>query len=341
MIPDFDAESISDIKQRLARRAKITIVMHYKPDGDAMGAALALHDFLKTLGHQSKVISPSDYPDFLKWMPGEKEIINYETQATEAQMCLQEAEVIFILDFNDARRVEKMEAALTSSPAFKILIDHHLEPTAFCDVSFSFTEASSTCELIFHFAKAIKPGYEPSLHFAETIYAGIMTDTGSFRYSSTTGDVHRIVAHLLDAGVVPDKIHELIYDSFSANRTHLLGFCLLQKLKVLAEYNVAFISISRKELYQYQYETGDTEGIVNFALGIKNIRMAAFIAEHENVIKLSFRSKGSFSVKEIASKHFNGGGHRNAAGGKSFTSLDDTVTKFLALLPFYKSELTT
>lgn len=340
MIPNFSLNDIAKVTQALSLPRKIAIVTHYKPDGDAMGSSLALYDFLKNKGHDVVVVSPSDYPDFLKWMPGDEAVINFEFTPSKAQELLTNAELIFILDFNDERRVEKMEELLRATKGFKIMIDHHLHPTDFCDVTFSFSAASSTCELIYRFAKAIDNAYTPTLAFAENIYTGIMTDTGSFRFSSTTGDVHNIIADLLNAGVIPNKIHEAIYDNFSANRTHFLGFCLKDKLTVLEDYNVAYIVVSKKELYQYKHQTGDTEGIVNYALGIKGMRMAAFFCEHENIIKISFRSKDDFSVRELAALHFSGGGHQNAAGGKSLISLDETITKFLALLPFYKAELT-
>lgn len=340
MIPDFDSKDIAQVQHELSTPRKIAIVTHYKPDGDALGSSLALYDFLKIKGHDVVVVSPSDYPDFLKWMPGNDTIVNFEFSPAKAQELLNDAELIFMLDFNDERRVEKMEDVLRATKAFKIMIDHHLHPTDFCDVTFSFAAASSTCELIYRFAKAIDAKFNPSLPFAESIYTGIMTDTGSFRFSSTTGDVHNIIADLLNAGVIPNKIHEAIYDNFSANRTHFLGFCLKDKLVVLEELNVAYIVVSKKELYQYKHQTGDTEGIVNYALGIKGMRMAAFFCEHENIIKISFRSKDDFSVRELAAEHFSGGGHQNAAGGKSLISLDETIAKFLALLPFYKEKLT-
>ncbi|MEO8149711.1 MAG: DHH family phosphoesterase, partial [Bacteroidia bacterium] len=333
MIPVFNANDLATIKQQLSSPRKIAIVTHYKPDGDAMGSSLALYDFLKNLQHDVMVVAPSDYPDFLRWMPGDETVINYEFNPAQAEKVLSNAEIIFMLDFNDERRVEKMEAVLRATKAFKIMIDHHLEPSGFCDITLSFAGASSTCELIYHFAKAIDTSYKLTLAFAENVYVGIMTDTGSFRFSSTSGDVHRIMADLLDAGVIPNKIHEAVYDNFSANRTHFLGFCLKDKLTVLNDYNVAYIVVSKKELYQYKHQTGDTEGIVNYALGIKGMRMAAFLCEHENMIKISFRSKGEFSVKELAAQHFSGGGHQNAAGGKSLIPLDETISKFLALLP--------
>ena len=340
MLPNFNTSDLQRVKQKLSKPCKIAIVTHYKPDGDAMGSSLALYDFLKEMGHYVTVVAPSDYPDFLKWLPGENAVVNFESQSMPAQQVMNEAELIFILDFNDERRVEKMETLLRAVNGFKIMIDHHLQPTDFCDVTFSFHEASSTCELVYRFARAVNPAYKPTLAFAENIYTGIMTDTGSFRYSSTTGDVHNIIADLLNAGVIPNKIHEAVYDNFSFNRTQFLGYCLKEKLVVLPEFNAAYIAITKKELNLYKHQTGDTEGIVNYALGIKGMRMAAFFCEHENIVKISFRSKGDFSVKELSAEHFSGGGHQNAAGGKSLISLDETIAKFLALLPVYKQALT-
>lgn len=340
MLPNFNISELEQVKQKLSKPCKIAIVTHYKPDGDAMGSSLALYDFLKGYGHFATVIAPSDYPDFLKWLPGDDAVVNFEFKPLLVEQILNDAELIFILDFNDERRVEKMEAVLRAAKGFKIMIDHHLQPTDFCDITFSFHEASSTCELVYRFAKAFDVDYKPTLSFAENIYTGIMTDTGSFRFSSTTGDVHNIIADLLNAGVVPNKIHEAVYDNFSFDRTQFLGYCLKDKLVVLPQFNVAYIAVTKKELNQFKHQTGDTEGIVNYALGIKGMRMAAFFCEHENIIKISFRSKGDFSVKELSAVHFNGGGHQNAAGGKSLISLDETIAKFLALLPFYKEQLT-
>lgn len=340
MIPNFSLTDIERVKQQLAVSRKIVIVTHHKPDGDAMGASLALNDYLKSNRHNVSVIVPSDYPDFLKWLPGDDGVVNFEKSVSKAESLIADAEIIFVLDFNEPGRVENMEPALRKSGAFKIMIDHHLKPDSFCNLTFSYTEASSTCELVYRFVKAIDDGYKLTLAFSENIYVGIMTDTGSFRFSSTTGDVHRIIADLLDAGVKPHHIHEAVYDNFSFNRTRFLGYCLSEKLTVLNDFNTAYIAVSKKELDQYQHQTGDTEGIVNYALGIKGMRMAAFFSEQENMVKISFRSKGSFSVRELAAQHFSGGGHTNAAGGKSHLTLDQTITKFIDLLPFYKNDLT-
>jgi len=341
MLPNFDVNHLELIRQKLSKPCQIAIVTHYKPDGDAMGSSLALSEFLSTGNHKVSVVAPSDYPEFLKWLPGDNAVINFEFQPAIAEQILHNAEIIFILDFNDERRVEKMEQVLrAATKGFKIMIDHHLQPTAFCDITFSFPAASSTCELVYRFAKALDENYKPTLAFAENIYTGIMTDTGSFRFSSTTGDVHNIIADLLNAGAIPNKIHEAVYDNYSLNRTRFLGYCIKDKLVVLPEYNVAYIAVAKNELNEYEHQAGDTEGIVNYALGIKGMRMAAFFSESENIIKISFRSKGDFSVKELSATHFSGGGHQNAAGGKSLLTLDETIAKFIALLPFYKNALT-
>lgn len=339
MIPHFNEREIDGLRQQLSKPNNIAIVMHYKPDGDAMGSALALYDFLLGYGHNAKVVAPSKYPEFLFWLPGNNNVINFETDKTQAETCLLNADIIFVLDFNDAARVEAMQDALLQSDAIKVMIDHHLQPTDFCDVAFSFHEASSTCELVYRFMYAMYADYKLTLEAAQNIYTGILTDTGSFKFSSTTGDVHRIIAHLIDVGVIPNEIHEYIYDNFSESRTRFLGYCLQEKLVVVARYNVAYIGITKDALKHFNHETGDTEGIVNYALGIKGMRMAAFFTEQDNGVKISFRSKGSFSVKALAAAHFNGGGHQNAAGGKSTENLDQTIAKFLALLPFYENQL--
>ena len=339
MIPHFNEREINGLRLQLSKPNNISIVMHYKPDGDAMGSALALYDFFLAYGHHVTVVAPSLYPEFLFWLPGNEIVLNFETHQAEAENCLLHADLIFVLDFNDATRVEGMQHALLQSDAIKVMIDHHLQPTDFCDVTFSFNEASSTCELVYRFMFAMYADYKLSLAAAQNIYTGILTDTGSFKFSSTTGDVHRIIAHLIDTGVVPNEIHEKIYDNFSESRTRFLGYCLEQKLVVLQPYNIAYIAVTSAELKLFKHETGDTEGIVNYALGIKGMRMAAFFTEQDNGVKISFRSKGTFSVKALAAAHFNGGGHLNAAGGKSTENLEQTITKFIALLPFYENQL--
>lgn len=339
MIPEFNTKELAEIKTLLGANGLVVITTHHKPDGDAIGSCVALYHYLTDCNKQCCIVFPSDFPDFLMWMVEGTNYVNYENNPQEGNNILTSASVIFCLDFNDAKRVERLESHLIKSAAIKIMIDHHLEPTDFCNYTFSFNKAGSTAELIYHFIRSMDGHYRFTKISASSLYAGIMTDTGSFRFSSTTGDTHRLVASLLDCGVIPNEVHEAIFDNFSENRTHFLGHCLKDKLVVLHEYKTAYIAITKDELKQYSHQTGDTEGIVNFALSIKGIRMAAFLCEHEGIIKISFRSRGQFSVKELAASHFSGGGHQNAAGGRSFDTLDNTVDKFISILPSYTEQL--
>jgi len=339
MIPQFDTESIQQIRTLLGQPRKICITTHHRPDGDAMGSALALYNYLKIKHHDVKVVVPSNYPDFLDWLPGNAEVANFDKNPAECIKLMEEAEMLFCLDFNAISRVEKLAPMVNASKSVKILIDHHLDPEAFCEYTFSFPTSCATCELIFYFLKAI--GGEKSLNesSATCLYTGIMTDTGSFRFASMTADTHRIIAELMTAGASNFTIHEAIYDNFSEQRTRFLGYCLSEKLVVLPEYRTAYISINNVELEKFNHQTGDTEGIVNFALGIKDIRLAGFFCEKDGLIKISFRSKNGFSVKSLAANHFNGGGHTNAAGGRSFDTMEATINKFIGLVKQMEKEL--
>jgi len=339
MIPHFDQSQIIKIRELLNSPRRIIITTHHKPDGDAMGSSLALYNYLLAHGHQVTVITPSDYPDFLYWMPGHDAVINFEYNPSKSKQLTENAELIFCLDFNTASRIEKFTDPVLSSKAVKVLIDHHLDPESFCDYTFSFPQSCATCELMYYFLIKIEGQAAISREVASCLYTGIMTDTGSFRFASMTADTHMVIAELMRAGAVNFTIHENIYDNFSLDRTRFLGHCIKDKLVILPEYNTAYISISKEELKEYNHHSGDTEGIVNFALGIKGIRMAAFFCERDQLIKISFRSKDDFSVKELARQHFSGGGHRNAAGGRSVDTLENTIAKFVALLPEMKNAL--
>jgi bifunctional oligoribonuclease and PAP phosphatase NrnA len=340
MIPRFDPSSLHEIAALLSAPKKITIIPHAKPDGDAMGAALALYNYFIQRNHTVRVVSPTDYPDFLAWMEGNDKVIIHTGKTTEAGKALKEAEIIFCVDFNGPDRVEKLEKDLLQSKAKKIMIDHHLAPENFCDYNFTFPESCATCELIYHFLLQLGEKNYLNKAIAECLYTGIMTDTGSFRFSSMSADTHRIIAELVEAGACNSKIHELIFDNFSEERTRFLGLCIKDKLVVLKEFNTAYIAVTKEEMKKYNHQTGDAEGIVNYGLGIKGIRFSAFFSERDDLVKISFRSRDDFSVREIAAEHFEGGGHKNAAGGKSKASLEETLAKFTALLPLYKQELT-
>ena len=335
----FPREEINKVIDLLKTTNRIVILTHHRPDGDAIGSQLALYHYLLQKNQQTAMIVPSGLPDFLQWMPAANQIINFENNSGLAQQKISNAEIIFCLDFNWLSRLENLENFVRRSAAKKILIDHHLQPENVYDIVFSYPESSATAELIYEFIVAMGDKDLINKTVAECIYTGIMTDTQSFRFSTMTSGTHRIIADLIERGVENNKIHENVYDNFSENRIRFLGYCIREKLQVLPQYNTAYISISKKELEQFNHHTGDTEGIVNFALGIKGIRLAAFFSERAKDVKISLRSKNEFSVQELAVKYFEGGGHKNAAGGTSHLPLQETIKKFEEILPLYEKEL--
>ena len=330
---------VNAVKQLLESPKKIVITTHFKPDGDAMGSSLGLYNYLIQLNHHVQVVTPSDYPEFLYFLPGNDNVINFEANPEAAVKACNDAELIFCLDFNNASRVERFSETLVNTKATKILIDHHLSPSDFCEYTYSYTDACATAELIYDFILSLDDEKRINEAIATCLYTGIMTDTGSFRFNSATADVHRKVAALMDKGANNAKIHEAVYDNASEERLRLLGYCLSNKLKVMPEYHTAVVWISRDEILKFNHKTGDTEGLVNYALGIKGIKMAAFFTERKDMVKASFRSRGDFSVKDFSEKYFEGGGHKNAAGGSSHLSLEASVEKFISLLPEYKDQL--
>lgn len=335
----FSESEISKVNELIKGSRNIVITTHHRPDGDAMGSSLGLYAYLVKRGCNVTVIAPSDYPDFLLWLPGNDKVIIFDEAKETSKELIATADLIFCLDFNWLNRVEDMEPLLRNSLAKKVLIDHHLDPEKVYDHVFSFTEACSTCELIYRFIVAMGDKKMIDKDIAECLYCGIMTDTNSFRYSSMKADVHRIIADLMEAGAENYKIHERIYDTSTENRLRLLGYSLKDKLTVLPQFSTAFLALSNAELDMFNFKSGDTEGLVNYALSINGIRFAAFFSERDGMIKISFRSKGDFSVKDFSGKYFNGGGHKNASGGRSDISLHDTLKKFIDLLPQYKEEL--
>jgi phosphoesterase RecJ-like protein len=331
---------LAALKELLAHPQKIVITTHHKPDGDAMGSSLGLYNYLIQQGHHVKVITPTDYPDFLSWMPGNEDVIIYTEHTERSAALIADAKLIFCLDFNALSRINEMGVLVGESSAYKIMIDHHLEPEDFDDYRHWNINACATAQLIYDFI--VNELHQRELinkDVATCLYTGIMTDSASFRLPNTTSAVHRIVANLIDAGAVNWRIHELVYNSASESRLRFLGHCLANCLEVLPEYNTAIISVSKDDLEKYDVDTGDTEGIVNYALSIASIRLAAFIVERRDKVKLSLRSKGEFPANEICKKYFNGGGHRNAAGGFSTDSLEQVVQQFKLILPEYKKLL--
>ncbi|MBQ0788306.1 MAG: bifunctional oligoribonuclease/PAP phosphatase NrnA [Oceanihabitans sp.] len=333
-------QDITDIKTLLQSPKKIVIVPHKNPDGDAIGSTLGLYLYLLKYHHEVRVIAPNDYPDFLKWMPSEATVLKYDTQTEASETLIQQAEIIFTLDFNALNRTGDMEPALAKSEAIKIMIDHHQQPDDYALYTYSDVSMSSTCEMVYHFIDMLADANKIDADIATCLYTGIMTDTGSFRFSSTTATTHKVIADLIDKGAENAEIHNAIYDTNSYNRLQLLG-CTLSNLKVLPEYRTAYITLSQQELNNFDYKKGDTEGFVNYALSLQNIIFAAIFIEDQkqNIIKISLRSKGDFSVNEFSRAHFSGGGHTNAAGGKSDTDLNETIEKFISILPSYKKAL--
>ncbi len=324
----------------LAQPQKIVITTHHKPDGDAMGSSLGLYNYLIQQGHHARVIAPTDYPDFLSWMPGNEDVIIYTDHTPEAIDLINNATLIFCLDFNALNRINEMGEVVRASGAYKIMIDHHLEPEDFDDYRYWNINACATAQLVYDFIVNVLNHKElVNADVATCLYTGIMTDSASFRLPNTTSAVHRTVADLIDAGAVNWRIHELVYNSSSESRLRFLGHCLTNCLEILPEFNTAIIAVNKQDLEKYNVNTGDTEGIVNYALTIGSIRLAAFIVERNDKVKLSLRSKGDFPANDICKKYFSGGGHRNAAGGQSTDSLQHVVDQFKLILPEYKKLL--
>lgn len=333
----LDLASLTDL---LTKPQKIVITTHHKPDGDAMGSSLGLYNYLIQQGHHARVIAPTDYPDFLSWLPGNENVIIYTEHREEAAALIADAKLIFCLDFNALSRINDMGELVGESNAYKIMIDHHLEPADFDDYRHWDINACATAQLVYDFiVNELHHKELVNKDVATCLYTGIMTDSASFRLPNTTSGVHRIVADLIDAGAVNWRIHELVYNSASENRLRFLGHCLANCLGVLPEFNTAIIAVNKHDLERFDVETGDTEGVVNYALSMASIRLAAFIVERSDRVKLSLRSKGEFPANEICKKYFNGGGHRNAAGGHSEDSLEQVIQQFKQILPEYKKLL--
>ena len=333
-------KDISKVKELLSTPRKIVIVPHKGPDGDAMGSCLALKILFEGLEHHVQLISPNDYPDFLKWMPYQEEVLIYEKEQEKCDHYIDEAELIFTLDFNHLSRAGEMHQSLKQAKADFIMIDHHQQPDDYAVVTYSDVHMCSTCQMVYHFIENIGLDEHITPAMATCLYTGIMTDTGSFRFRSTTSLTHRVVADLIDKGADNTSIHENVFDTSSYGQLQLLG-CALQNLRVVEGYRTAYITLSQEELDRHNFKKGDTEGFVNYGLSLNGIVFAAIFIENkaEGIVKISLRSKGTFSVNEFARKYFHGGGHINAAGGKSDLSLEETVKNFVSILPDYKTSL--
>lgn len=322
-------QDIQRIQQLLSTPKKIAIIPHRSPDGDAMGSTLGLYHFLLKNNHHPVVISPNEFPDFLAWMPGAENIKTFEKDKKNCTKILEEAELVFTLDFNALHRVGEMEKVLEKLTVPFVMIDHHQSPDDYATVTYSDTAFGSTCEMLYNFISFLGKKSDIDKTIGTCIYTGILTDSGSFRFPKTTGTTHRIIADLIDLGVENTEIPTLLYDNSSYDRLQLLGRAL-QNMKIFVEHKTTYTTLTQQELDSFNYVKGDTEGIVNYGLSIKGILFAAIFIENaeEKIIKISFRSQGNFDVNLFAREHFEGGGHCNAAGGKSKISMEETIQKF-------------
>lgn len=329
---------LEQLKQWLDKPAAVVIIPHKNPDGDAMGSCLAWQGILNQLGHSTTVIAPNEYPSFLHWLPGHDSVLIYENNQEFADKLIAAAYMVFTLDFNTLKRIDQMGVRVSESSAKKIMIDHHQEPDDYADIMFSNPSIGSTCEFVFQIIEGLGLVQKINKDIASSLYTGIVTDTGSFRFPSVTAATHRAVATLIDAGANHSQIHEKIKDNARPDRLKLLGIAL-NNMVCITKYKTAYITLSQEELDACNYQKGDTEGFVNYGLSIAGIEMAVLMTESkkENMIKISFRSKGDLAVNLFAKTYFEGGGHINAAGGKSDKSLQETEAYFLKSLGTFLS----
>lgn len=315
------------IQSILTPNKKIVITTHKSPDGDALGSSLALQLILQKKQCEVSVVVPNDFPDFLNWLPQSNQIINAEKQPNIAQKLIDDSEIIFCLDYNALNRIEGMENWVEKSKAFKIMIDHHQRPEEFTDFCISDTSKSSTCEMIYDFIEFLGYNDEITENIAECIYCGLVTDTGSFRHPGTSARTHQIVAELISKGLNNSLVHQKLFDNNSVSRIKVLGYCL-NSMEIASEIESAIFSMSEKTAQDLNMKKGDSEGVVNFGLSISSVKCAAFFREDDGKIKISFRSKNDLDVSIFAQEHFEGGGHKNAAGGMSLLSMEETIVKF-------------
>jgi len=334
----MNKSKIQKLDNFLSSHKKITIIPHKNPDGDALGSCLALMHFLKRKSHDASIISPNNYPIFLKWLPGEESIIKFSEEEKLAKTIIKESSLIFVLDFNDLNRIGDLNKIIQNSKSKKIMIDHHENPKKFADLEFSYPKISSTCEIVYNILYNLNPSFINE-ETATCLYTGIMTDTGSFKYPSTTFKTHEIISKLIKHGANGSKIHEKIYDEFSLNKLNLLSICL-NNIRKVEKLPVIYMTLNQKELDKCYFKKGDSEGFVNYGLSVKGIKLSIILIENtdEKIIKMSFRSKGNFPANLFAEKFFNGGGHINAAGGLSRKSLKKTISKLLIALQDFSDE---
>lgn len=340
MISKIIAEDlIHKVQRALDTAEKIAIVVHVGPDGDAMGSSLGWWHYLMSIDKEPVVVVPTAFPNFLTWMPGADKVMIYEGNEASCEEVLNAAELIFTLDFNVPSRMAKMEVAVMNAPAPKILVDHHLHPGDYAKVTISYPEISSTSELIFRLICRLGDFSKINLACAECIYTGMMTDTGGFTYNSNKPEIYTIIHELIKLGVDKDDIYRKVFNNYSADRMRLMGYALFSKMKIYPEYKAALITLTLRELQEFNFQNGDAEGLVNLPLSIDGVVFSVFMREDTDKIKISLRSQGTFPANKVSSDLFNGGGHLNAAGGESYIGMQESVKKFEEALPNYKDFL--
>ncbi|MEN8226882.1 MAG: bifunctional oligoribonuclease/PAP phosphatase NrnA [Bacteroidota bacterium] len=328
-------ESRKLIATWISSAQRVAILTHTNPDGDAIGSSLALALALKKQGIDARVVIPDGLPDFLRWLPGIELSTTFAYKKEKATEIIEGADVIFCLDFNDPKRLNGVQEHLQSSKAKTVLIDHHQDPVSFTDVAITETWRGSVGEMIYLFLKELFEEDVLDKEIATCLYVAIMTDTGNFNYASSYPEVFHIVGDLMKYDLEKDRIYSNVYDAFSEERMRLQGYCMQEKMVVLPRFHTAYISLTDEELRRFSHRKGDTEGFVNIPFAVKGIRFTAFFVEKKDRIKASFRSRGTFPVNRIATDHYHGGGHINAAGGDSFLSMEETLKHFESLLPEY------
>jgi bifunctional oligoribonuclease and PAP phosphatase NrnA len=321
-----------ELSKLFSEAENILIICHINPDGDSVGAQLALYHYFKSKGKEVKMMAPNHLQEFLKWMDGADLINIFIRDRKICRSLIQNANLIVMLDFNQSPRLGESEELVMASGAVKVVIDHHLDPDNFADLIISDPTKCSTSELVHEIITGMNGALFSDKSYAESVYVGIITDTGNFEHGAYTSNTFRIVADLLDTGIRKEKILKLIYNNFSSDRIRLQGFALNQRMVVMPEYQTAYIYLSKNDLKEYNHVKGDTEGFVNMPLSIKGINFSVLFLEKENFIKLSFRSRGQFPSNEFASLYFAGGGHLNASGGEYFDTLENTISYFLKVL---------
>ena len=331
-------ERLDELKDFLQTPKNIIITTHQKPDGDAMGSSLALYNYLQSFEHDVKVISPTEFPAYFGYLPGCDEVWNYLENPNLSQIAIAEADLIFCLDFNDIGRIEPIDEFIKSNQKAKIImIDHHLHPKIDATWTLHDVKSSSTCELIYRFLHLLHPEYTPTKDVAECIYTGILTDTASFSNGATNQQALQITANLLDCGLNIIYVQEQLNQNGREEKLRFIGNALSRNMIIREDIGVGIIIVDKKDAYRFNLQTGDTEGLVNYPLTIKNVKVAVLIKQEPKIIKLSFRSKGEISVERICRENFEGGGHRNASGGRSFLTIEQTIDKIFEI--FEKEKL--